>query len=56
MHLSYIFYFEIAVGLFTAFKARQKNRNVLLWWILGTAFSLIALFVVLEMPQRIIED
>ncbi len=56
MHLSYIFYFEIAVGILTAIKAKQKNRNVLLWWILGTAFSLIAFFVVLEMPPRIIED
>lgn len=56
MSLSYIIYFEIAIGILTAIKAKQKNRNVFFWWVLGTAFSLIALAVVLAIPPRVIED
>lgn len=56
MNLSYIFYFEIAVGVLTAIKAKQKNRNVFFWWILGSAFSLIALAVILSAPPKVIEE
>jgi|GEM_PF-6118331 len=56
MQLSYIFYFEIFIGILTAIKAKQKNRNIFFWWVLGTAFSLIAFSVVLVIPPRIVEE
>lgn len=56
MKLSYIIYFEIAVGILTAIKAHQKNRNIFFWWILGTVFSLIALSVVWAIPPKVIEE
>ncbi|GAB6086627.1 hypothetical protein [Alkaliphilus crotonatoxidans] len=51
MPINYIVFFEVAVGIFTAFKARQKKQNPILWLLLGTAFSLIALAIILEMPH-----
>ena len=56
MHINYLIIFEIAIGILTAIKAKQKNRNVLFWWILGTGFSLIAYSVVLAIPPKYKED
>ena len=56
MYFSYIFYFEILIGILTAIKAKQKNRNIFFWWVLGTGFSLIAYSVVLAIPPKIVEE
>ncbi len=50
MRLNYLIFFEIAIGIYTAIKAKQKKQNPFLWLLLGTAFSLIALAIILEMP------
>ncbi|ABR47914.1 hypothetical protein Amet_1739 [Alkaliphilus metalliredigens QYMF] len=50
--MNYLLIFEIIIGLFTAYKAKEKNYSFILWFILGFIFSLIALTIVCFLPNR----
>ncbi len=48
----YIIVFELIVGMFTAIKAKEKNRNPFIWFFLGFIFSVIALLVIFVLPYN----
>lgn len=48
----YIVIFELIVGFFTAFKAKEKNRNPFLWFFAGFFFSVIALLIIFIIPYN----
>lgn len=48
----YIIIFELVVGMFTAIKAKEKNRNPFIWFFLGFIFSVIALLVIFVLPYN----
>jgi len=48
----YIIIFELIVGMFTAIKAKDKNRNPFIWFFLGFIFSVIALLVTFALPYK----
>ncbi len=51
-HYIFIIIFELVVGMFTAIKAKEKNRNPFIWFFLGFIFSVIALLVIFLLPYK----
>jgi hypothetical protein len=47
-----IFLFWTAIGCITAYMAKQKNRNPVIWFFVGLFFSLFGFLLLLALPNK----